>query len=97
LVEQECAEFGLRLVTPRDHHYRGSHVSFAHEQGYAAIQALIARGVIGDYREPEVMRFGITPLYLSFVDIWQAVQHIKAVFANKEWDKPAYKTRSKVT
>jgi kynureninase len=53
--------------------------------------------VIGDYREPEVMRFGITPLYLSFVDIWQAVQHIKAVFANKEWDKPAYKTRSKVT
>lgn len=97
LVEQECAEFGLRLVTPRDHHYRGSHVSFAHEQGYAVVQALIARGVIGDYREPEVMRFGVTPLYLSFVDIWQAVQHIKAVLTDKEWDKPAYKTRSKVT
>lgn len=97
LIEQECAEFNLELITPREHKYRGSHVSFRHPEGYAAIQALIARNVIGDYREPEVLRFGITPLYLGFEDIWNAVQHIKAVFTNQEWDNPKYKERSQVT
>lgn len=97
LVNQECAEFNLKLITPLDHKHRGSHVSFRHPEGYAAIQALIARKVIGDYREPEVLRFGVTPLYLGFEDIWNAVQHIKAVFANREWDNPKYKERSQVT
>lgn len=97
LVQQECAEFNLELITPTDHKHRGSHVSFQHPQGYAAIQALIARGVIGDYREPEVMRFGVTPLYLGFEDIWNAVQHIKAVFQNQEWNNPKYQERSQVT
>lgn len=97
LVEQECGEFGLELITPIDHKHRGSHVSYRHPQGYAAIQALIARGVIGDYREPEVMRFGVTPLYLSHEDIWEAVQHIKAVFANKEWANKAFQQKGQVT
>lgn len=97
LVEQECAGQDLTLVTPIDHHYRGSHVSFRHPQGYAAIQALIVRGVVGDYREPEVMRFGLTPLYLSYSDIWHAVQHLKAVLQNREWDQEKFRVRGQVT
>ena len=61
------------------------------------VQALIARGVIGDYREPEVARFGVTPLYLRFVDIWDAVQHLKAVLTQREWDQPRYRQRGAVT
>lgn len=85
LVHQECSEFGFELITPLDHKHRGSHVSYRHEFGYEIIQALIARGVIGDYREPAVLRFGITPLYLGFEDIWNAVQHLKATMLNSEW------------
>ncbi|MFW8314602.1 hypothetical protein, partial [Klebsiella pneumoniae] len=70
LVEERCAEFPLTLVTPRNHADRGSQVSFEHPEGFAVIQALIARGVIGDYREPRIMRFGMTPLYTSFADVW---------------------------
>ncbi len=97
LVAQECAAHGLTLVTPTEHAYRGSHVSFRHPDGYAVVQALIARGVIGDYREPEVMRFGVTPLYLSFADIWHAVQHLKAVLDRREWDQPKFRARGQVT
>lgn len=97
LVEQECRGMDLTLVTPREHARRGSHVSFRHPQGYGLVQALIARGVIGDYREPEVARFGITPLYLRHVDIWDAVQHMKAVLQGREWDRPQYRERSAVT
>ncbi|PLC49503.1 kynureninase [Pollutimonas subterranea] len=73
LVETRCAAHPLKLVTPRPHHLRGSHVSFEHPHGYAVMQALIERGVIGDYREPHIMRFGFTPLYLRFSDVWDAV------------------------
>ena len=73
LVETRCAAHPLKLITPRQHHLRGSHVSFEHPQGYAVMQALIERGVIGDYREPHIMRFGFTPLYLRFSDVWDAV------------------------
>jgi len=97
LLEQECSEFGFTLITPTEHKHRGSHVSFRHEHGYAIIQALIARGVIGDYREPEVLRFGITPLYLGYEDIWNAVQHLKAVMTNEEWQNKQYQTRGAVT
>lgn len=97
LVEQECAGQDLTLVTPLDHKYRGSHVSYRHPQGYAVVQALIARGVIGDYREPEVMRFGVTPLYLSHCDIWQAVQHLTAVLQSREWDQEKFHARGQVT
>jgi len=97
LVEQECAGQDLTLVTPREHAQRGSHVSFRHPEGFAVVQALIARGVIGDYREPEITRFGVTPLYLRFVDIWDAVQHLKAVLTQREWDQPRHRQRGVVT
>ena len=97
LVEQECAGLDMTLITPLDHQHRGSHVSFRHPQGYAVLQALIARGVIGDYREPEVMRFGVTPLYLGYSDMWHAVQNLKAVLQGREWDQDRFRVRGLVT
>lgn len=97
LVNQECAEFGFELITPAQHEKRGSHVSYCHENGYAIIQALVARGVIGDYREPVVLRFGVTPLYLSYEDIWNAIQHLKQVMLNEEWKDGKYLVRGQVT
>lgn len=97
LVEQECTGHPLGLATPREHKNRGSHVSFTHPEGYAIVQALIARGVVGDYREPQIMRFGVAPLYLSHEDIWNAVQHLKTVLGSREWDNEKFKARSQVT
>jgi kynureninase len=86
LVEAQCASHPLTLVTPREHAQRGSQVSIAHPHGYAVMQALIARGVIGDYREPEIMRFGFTPLYTRFVDVWEAVAILQDILDNKKYD-----------
>ena len=86
LVEQRCAAHPLGLVTPREHARRGSQVSFTHPHGYAVMQALIARGVIGDYREPEIMRFGFTPLYTSFADVWDAVDILKQILDDQAYD-----------
>lgn len=97
LVEERCGQFGLELITPENHAERGSHVSFRHPEGYAIIQALTDRGVIGDYREPEVLRFGITPLYLSYTDIWDAVEVLRDILETGSWDVPAYKARNAVT
>ena len=89
LVEARCGGHPLGLVTPREHAQRGSHVSFTHPHGYAVMSALIARGVIGDYREPEIMRFGFTPLYTSHTDVWDAVEILKQILDNKEYDVAA--------
>lgn len=97
LMQQECAAYGFELVTPTEHAERGSHVSYRHAHGYEIIQALIARGVIGDYREPEVLRFGVTPLYVGFEDIWQAVQQLKQIMQNNEWKNEQYLVRAAVT
>lgn len=97
LVESRCAAHGLTLITPREHARRGSHVSFEHPEGYAVIQALIARGVIGDYREPRIMRFGFTPLYTSFSEVWEAVQILGEILDNATWDQPQFKVRNSVT
>ena len=86
LVEKRCAAHPLELVTPRDHARRGSQVSFAHPHGYAVMQALIARGVIGDYREPAIMRFGFTPLYTSFADVWDAVEILRQILDEQDYD-----------
>jgi kynureninase len=86
LVEAKCAKHPLTLVTPREHARRGSQVSFAHPHGYAVMQALIARGVIGDYREPEIMRFGFTPLYTRFVDVWDAVAILQDILDNQQYN-----------
>jgi kynureninase len=97
LVEERCKGHPLTLVTPRDHDKRGSHASFRHPEGFAVMQALIARGVIGDYREPEVLRFGITPLYLGYADIWHAVDILKDILDSRSWDRPEFKERTSVT
>lgn len=98
LTEKECASYGLTLVSPRDPDKRASQVSLAHSEGaYAIIQALIARGVIGDYREPGILRFGFTPLYTRYTDVWDAVMQMKAVMASEIWRSEAYAARQAVT
>ncbi|PFG26034.1 kynureninase [Pseudomonas lurida] len=97
LVQTRCAAHELVLITPREHARRGSHVSFEHPEGYAVIQALIARGVIGDYREPRIMRFGFTPLYTRFTEVWDAVEILGDILDNRTWDQPQFKVRNSVT
>jgi kynureninase len=89
LVEARCGGHPLSLVTPRQHARRGSQVSFTHPHGYAVMQALIARGVIGDYREPGIMRFGFTPLYTSFADVWDAVDILRDILDQQAYDVAA--------
>ncbi|SEN23425.1 Kynureninase [Duganella sp. CF517] len=89
LVEQRCADHPLGLVTPRQHARRGSQVSFTHPHGYAVMAALIARGVIGDYREPAIMRFGFTPLYTSYTEVWDAVEILRDILDRKDYDVDA--------
>lgn len=97
LVERECADMGLELASPRDPAMRGSQVSFRHADGYAVMQALIARGVIGDFRAPDLLRFGFTPLYTRYVDVWDAVATLSDILRSRTWDDPAYKQRAAVT
>jgi kynureninase len=87
----------LSLASPRDPTQRGSHVSFAHPEGYAIMQALIARGVIGDFRAPDLMRFGFAPLYNRFEDTWRAAELLGDILASREWDQPRFRERRKVT
>jgi len=94
-VEAACPT--LRLATPRDHALRGSQVSFHFADGYAAMQALIGRGVIGDFRAPDIMRFGFTPLYIDLDDVDRAVVILAEVIGKGLWDRPEYKTRARVT
>lgn len=97
LVQTRCAGQPLTLVTPRAHTQRGSHVSIEHPHGYEVMQALIARGVIGDYREPRVLRFGFTPLYTRFVDVWDAVETLRDVLETEAWRAPEHAARHSVT
>jgi kynureninase len=97
LVESRCAGFPLTLVTPREHASRGSHVSFEHPQGYAVMKAMIARGVIGDYSEPRIMRFGFAPLYIRCIDVWDAVEALRDILAADGWDRPEFQSRGAVT
>jgi len=94
-VEAKCPQ--LTLASPRDPEARGSQVSFRFHEGYAAMQALIARGVIGDFRAPDVMRFGFTPLYLSHQDVIDAVNILSDILESGSWDRPEFKARAKVT
>jgi kynureninase len=97
LVAQECAGHGLVLASPTDPARRGSQVCFAHPEAYPIMQALIARGVIGDFRAPDILRFGITPLYLRYADLWEAVQILRSVLASGEWREARFNVRNKVT
>lgn len=86
----------VTLLTPSDAARRGTQVSLRHADAYAVMQALIARGVIGDFREPDILRFGLTPLYLSFTDVARAAAILTDVIATRAWDQPQYKARAKV-
>ena len=97
LVAQELASSGLALASPRLAAERGSQVSYQHPEGYPIMQALIARGVIGDFRAPDILRFGFAPLYVSFTDIWNAVAQLVAVMEGQEWRKPEFRRRAAVT
>jgi len=97
LVQTRCARYQLTLATPRPHAERGSHISFHHPDAYAVMQALIARGLIGDYREPAILRFGLTPLYFGYADVWDAVSILQDVLENRTWDAPEFKQRLAVT
>ncbi|MCW2779638.1 MAG: kynureninase [Marmoricola sp.] len=91
------ARLGLDIVTPRDHSRRGSQVSLRHPDAYGIVQALIARGVVGDFRDPDVARFGFTPLYVGHGDVFDAVEHLVAVLEHDEHLDPAYAQRNVVT
>ncbi|MNQ82972.1 Kynureninase [compost metagenome] len=96
-VQAQCGDHPLTLVTPLEHARRGSHVSFEHPEGYALVQALIERGVIGDYREPRIMRFGFTPLYTRFVDVWDAAHILGDVLDSGAWRQERFMARKQVT
>ncbi len=115
LVEERCGGHGIGLATPRDHAQRGSQVCLTRDEGlgvdgkdsgaYAIVQALIARGVIGDFRQgdggtgrhKDILRFGFTPLYVGFEDVWHAVEHLRAVLDSGEWRRPEFNARNAVT
>lgn len=91
------AEAGLECVTPADPAARGSHISFRHPHAHAITQALIARGVIGDFRDPDILRLGLTPLYLTHEAVWRAGEMLREIIATEQWREAQYETRSAVT
>ncbi|MFP2768672.1 kynureninase [Oceanisphaera sp. KMM 10153] len=97
LINSECAEYGFVLASPEDKERRGSQVALSHEHGYPIMQAVIDAGVIGDFRAPDILRFGFTPLYTRYVDVWNAVSRIKKVMARETWRSPVYNQRHAVT
>jgi kynureninase len=94
VVEACCPE--LKLATPREHEHRGSHVSFRHPEGYAIMQAVISEGVIGDFRVPDILRFGITPLYIGSDEVRRAISIPAKIMAEGSWDRPEFKRRARV-
>ncbi|QCO54900.1 kynureninase [Pseudorhodobacter turbinis] len=94
-IEARCPS--LTLASPRDGKQRGSQASFRHPEGYAIMQALIARGVIGDFRAPDILRFGFTPLFINEDDVDKSIEIIRDVMDRALWDQPEYKTRARVT
>jgi kynureninase len=97
LVEERCSGFGLEPACPLDSSARGSQVSLRHPDGYPIMQALIADGVIGDFRAPDILRFGLTPLYLRYLDVWEAVEKLKRILESESWRAPRFQKRQFVT
>ncbi|WP_395813464.1 kynureninase [Devosia sp.] len=96
VTEVEAQVPGLELVSPRDPVWRGSQVSFRFPEAYAVVQAMISRGVIGDFRGPDIMRFGLAPVYLRYADVWRAASVLAQIMRRSEWDRPEFKARAKV-
>jgi kynureninase len=97
LIEERCRPFDFAIASPRSGEERGAQVALRHGDGYPIVQALIARGVIGDFRAPDLLRFGFAPLYVRFVDVWDAVDALVTVMSGRIWDQPAYQQRAAVT
>ncbi|MBI1779706.1 MAG: kynureninase [Proteobacteria bacterium] len=97
LMDTRLADRGFRPACPRNAEARGSQVSFHHDAGYAIMQALIERGVVGDFRAPDIMRFGLTPAYTRHVDIWNAVEILARIMDTKAYDRPEWREPSGVT
>jgi kynureninase len=97
LVEERCGGHGLECISPRDPELRGSHISYRHPHAFEICQALIANGVIGDFREPDVLRFGLTPLYLRHSDILEAVDRLALILESGRWRDPRFALRGAVT
>ena len=97
LVRTRCGSHGFSVVCPRDPERRGSQVCLAHPEGYRIVRALVDRGVVGDFRAPDVLRFGLTPLYQRYVDVWDAVEILREVMDEGLWRDPAYERRDLVT
>lgn len=96
-MDAHCGGYGFTLVSPTDPAQRGSHVAYAHPEGYAIMQALKSRDVIGDFRTPDVMRFGLTPLYLRHTDVVEAVYRLRDIMIDREWETTDYQVRAIVT
>jgi kynureninase len=97
LIDERCAGWDFTVASPRDASIRGSQVSLRHAESYPIMQALIARGVIGDVRAPDLLRFGFAPLYVRFVDVWDATLTLCGVMAERAWDQPMFRARAAVT
>jgi kynureninase len=97
LVEQRLGDHGFGIASSKNPALRGSQVSLTHEQGFAIMQALIARNIIGDFRAPDILRFGFTPLYVRFVDLWDCVDALVDIMATRDWDQAAYRQLTAVT
>ena len=97
LVAQECGRYGFVPLAPPDAAKRGSQISFRHPAGYAIMQAMIERGVIGDFRAPDVLRFGLAPMYVRYIDVWDAVAALNQVMRSEAWRAPAFQMRRSVT
>ena len=96
-VDETCRDLGVEVASPREAQMRGSQVSLRHKEGYRVMRALIDRGVIGDFRTPDLMRFGFAPLYTRYVDVFDAVRRLREVLTSRAWDRPEYANRLPVT
>jgi len=97
LLNEKCEPYGFDIISPTNDDLRGGHVSICHKNGYAIMQAIKDKGLIGDFRTPDVLRFGITPLYMTYKNIYDAVDIINEVMLTQAWNKPEYRTQAEVT
>ena len=97
LVEQRCGDHGFELISPRDAKRRGSQEKNHDDEGYSIIRAMHDKGVVCDFRAPGKMRFGFAPLYIRYIDVWDAVDRLHDILANEIWKEPQYQVRATVT
>jgi kynureninase len=94
LLEQECGSLGVTINTPREYKQRGGHIGFSHPGAGPVSEALLAAGVVGSFRRPNSLRFGLGPLYLSYEDIWEAVSRLRKILESGDWQDAKYQTVS---